>query len=54
MKHIKISTSATFQQPYKSFAISQSKKKGIKPGFPFALTDHVHFLNNSSNNLVKM
>ena len=36
-----------------SFTIKQPKKKGIKPGLLLVFKDSVHFLSNSSDNLVK-
>ena len=36
-----------------SFTIPQPKEKGNKPGLPLVFIDSVHFLNNSSENLVK-
>ena len=35
------------------FTIQQPKKKGIKPGLPLVFIDSVHFLNKSSDHLVK-
>ena len=35
------------------FTIQQPKKKGIKPGLPWVFIDSVHFLNKSSDHLVK-
>ena len=36
-----------------NFTIPQPKEKGNKPGLPLVFIDSVHFLNNSSENLVK-
>ena len=40
-------------EKYISFTTQQSKEKSEKPRLPLAFIGNVHFLNNSSDNLVK-
>ena len=40
-------------EKYMSFTIHQPKRKVSKPGLSLVYIDRVHFLNNSSDNLVK-